>query len=103
MMFSTALFGGTRTAFQVGLIVIGASCTIGIFIGSVSAYVGGKFDEIVMRFADIFMSFPFLIAAIVITAVLGRGFRQGDHRPDFVSLDRVRPPDQRQCTTGQAG
>lgn len=64
---------GTRTAFQVGLIVIGASCTIGIFIGSVSAYVGGKFDEIIMRFADIFMSFPFLIAAIVITAVLGRG------------------------------
>lgn len=64
---------GTRTAFQVGLIVIGASCAIGVFIGSVSAYVGGKFDEVVMRFTDIFMSFPFLIAAIVITAVLGRG------------------------------
>ena len=64
---------GTRTAFQVGLIVTGCSCLIGILIGSVSAYIGGKFDEIIMRFVDIFMSFPFLIAAIVITAILGRG------------------------------
>ena len=64
---------GTRTAFQVGLIVIGCSCAIGVLIGSISAYIGGKFDEIVMRFVDVFMSFPFLIAAIVITAVLGRG------------------------------
>lgn len=64
---------GTRTAFQVGLIVTGFSGLIGVLIGSVSAYIGGKFDEIVMRFTDIFMSFPFLIAAIVITAVLGRG------------------------------
>ena len=64
---------GTRTAFRVGLIVIGFSCTIGVFVGLVSAYIGGKFDEIVMRFVDVFMSFPFLIAAIVITAILGRG------------------------------
>lgn len=64
---------GTRTAFQVGLIVTGVSCGIGIVIGSISAYIGGKFDEVVMRFVDVFMSFPFLIAAIVITTVLGRG------------------------------
>ena len=64
---------GTRTAFQVGLIVTGFSCCIGIIIGSISAYIGGKFDEVVMRFVDVFMSFPFLIAAIVITTVLGRG------------------------------
>lgn len=64
---------GTRTAFKVGLIVTGVSCFIGVCIGSVSAYIGGKFDELVMRFVDMFMSFPFLIAAIVITAILGRG------------------------------
>ena len=64
---------GTRTAFQVGLIVTGLSCLLGVLIGSVSAYIGGKFDEVIMRFVDVFMSFPFLIAAIVITAVLGRG------------------------------
>lgn len=64
---------GTRTAFKVGLLVTGLSCFIGVVVGSVSAYIGGKFDEIVMRFVDVFMSFPFLIAAIVITAILGRG------------------------------
>lgn len=64
---------GTRTAFQVGLIVTGFACLVGVIIGSTSAYIGGKFDEVVMRFVDIFMSFPFLIAAIVITAILGRG------------------------------
>lgn len=67
------LVWGTRTAFKVGLIVISISCLIGVIVGSVSAYIGGKFDEVVMRFVDIFMSFPFLIAAIVITTVLGRG------------------------------
>lgn len=64
---------GTRTAFKVGLIVTGVSCLVGIVIGSTSAYIGGKFDEVVMRFVDVFMSFPFLIAAIVITTILGRG------------------------------
>ncbi|HHT89591.1 MAG: ABC transporter permease [Bacillota bacterium] len=64
---------GTRTAFQVGLIVTGLACLVGVIIGSTSAYIGGKFDEVVMRFVDVFMSFPFLIAAIVITAILGRG------------------------------
>lgn len=64
---------GTRTAFRVGLIVVGITCLLGVIVGSISAYIGGRFDEVVMRIVDIFMSFPFLIAAIVITAVLGKG------------------------------
>lgn len=64
---------GTRTAFRVGLMVVVGAGTIGVIIGSVSAYIGGRTDEVIMRIVDIFMSFPFLIAAIVITAVLGRG------------------------------
>ncbi|MGE5587864.1 MAG: ABC transporter permease [Clostridia bacterium] len=64
---------GTRTAFRVGIIVVGVSCAIGIVVGSVSAYIGGRADEIIMRVVDIFLSFPFLIAAVVITCVLGKG------------------------------
>jgi len=64
---------GTRTAFRVGLIVTCVTMVIGVAVGTVSAYVGGKFDEVVMRLVDIFMSFPSLIATIVITSVLGRG------------------------------
>ncbi|HHV62631.1 MAG TPA: ABC transporter permease [Firmicutes bacterium] len=64
---------GTRTAFRVGLIVVGASCLIGIIVGSVSAYYGGRLDEVLMRIVDIFLSFPFLIAAVVLTTILGKG------------------------------
>jgi len=64
---------GTRTAFWVGLFVVGVSCAIGIIVGSIAGYYGGKFDEILMRIVDVFMSFPFLIAAVVITTILGRG------------------------------
>ncbi|NPV54361.1 MAG: ABC transporter permease [Firmicutes bacterium] len=64
---------GTRTAFRVGLIVVGASCLIGIIIGAVSAYYGGRLDEVLMRIVDIFLSFPFLIAAVVLTTILGKG------------------------------
>lgn len=64
---------GTRTAFRVGLIVVGFSCLIGILIGSVAGYFGGRLDESLMRITDIFLSFPFLIAAVVVTTILGRG------------------------------
>ena len=45
---------GTRTAFKVGLIVVGSTCLIGVVIGSVS--VRAAHHEIVMRIADVFMT-----------------------------------------------
>ncbi|HHV55903.1 MAG TPA: ABC transporter permease [Firmicutes bacterium] len=63
---------GTRTAFRVGILVAGISCLIGVVVGSISAYVGGRVDEFLMRVVDIFMSFPFIIAAIVVTSVFGK-------------------------------
>ncbi|OAA31317.1 peptide ABC transporter permease [Kosmotoga arenicorallina S304] len=64
---------GTRTAFKLGLTVAGLSALIGIFVGSISAYFGGWVDEILMRIVDIFMSIPFLVAAMVLTTILGKG------------------------------
>lgn len=72
---------GARTAFKVGLIITGATVLIGLAIGSISAYYGGWADEMMMRIVDIFMAFPFLIAAITLAAVLqpiiGRGLITG--------------------------
>ena len=62
---------GTRSAFQVGLIVIGVVLVIGILLGSLSGYFGGIIDEIIMRITDIFMAFPALILAMAITVALG--------------------------------
>jgi len=67
------LIWGTRTAFRIGLITVAFAAFIGIFIGSISAYFGGWIDEILMRITDIFLSFPFLVAAMVLTTILGRG------------------------------
>ena len=61
---------GTRTAFRTGLIVVIATFLIGVIIGSVSAYSGGVVDNILMRIVDVFMTLPFILAALIMTSVL---------------------------------
>jgi peptide/nickel transport system permease protein len=61
---------GTRTAIKVGVIVEGITLLIGILIGSLSAYYSGWFDNILMRITDIFMTFPFFMAALTLSAIL---------------------------------
>lgn len=62
---------GTRSAFQVGLIVMGAILVIGIFLGSIAGYFGGIVDEIIMRITDVFLAFPPLILAMAVVVALG--------------------------------
>jgi len=62
---------GTRSAFQIGLIVTGSVLAIGIFLGSIAGYFGGILDEIIMRTTDIFLAFPPLILAMALTVALG--------------------------------
>ncbi|HPT63363.1 MAG TPA: ABC transporter permease [Candidatus Atribacteria bacterium] len=64
---------GTRTAFRVGIIVTLISTALGLLIGSVAGYFGKLWDEILMRITDIFMAIPFLVAAMVLTTILGTG------------------------------
>ena len=64
---------GTRTALRVALIVVTISMVIGLLLGSVAGYYGGRLDEVIMRVTDIFLAFPGLVLAVVITAVLGKG------------------------------
>jgi peptide/nickel transport system permease protein len=61
---------GTRTAFRTGFIVVIATFLIGVIIGSISAYYGGAVDNFLMRIVDIFMTLPFLLAALIMAAVL---------------------------------
>src|SRR5205807_2561298 len=61
---------GTRTAFQVGLIVTFITVLIGGVVGAVSAYVGGWFDEVIQRIVEIVLAFPFLMAALTLSVVL---------------------------------
>ena len=65
------LIWGTRSAFKVGLVVIGSVIVIGIVLGSLSGYFGGIIDEVLMRITDVFLAFPALILAMAITVALG--------------------------------
>lgn len=62
---------GTRLAFKIGITVTFFAFLIGLFVGGVAAYFGGKVDETVMRLTDIVFAVPSLVLAMVIAAMLG--------------------------------
>ncbi len=64
---------GTRTAFRIGITLVAVASSIGIVIGSIAAYFGGWVDEVIMRITDVFFAFPYLVAAMVVTTILGKG------------------------------
>lgn len=64
---------GTRTAFKVGLIITALTVLIGGTVGAVSAYAGGWVDEVIQRFVEIVLAFPFLMAALTMAVVLSGG------------------------------
>jgi peptide/nickel transport system permease protein len=68
---------GTRTAFLVGVSITVVVAIIGIIVGTLSAYYGGAVDMVLMRITEIFIAFPFLPAAMtlsaILTPILGRG------------------------------
>jgi peptide/nickel transport system permease protein len=68
---------GTRTAFKIGLIVTGCTFVIGGLVGSISGFVGGWLDEIAQRIVEIFLAFPFLLAALTLATILGSKLQNG--------------------------
>lgn len=69
-IFARTLYGG-RISLSVGLVSVGISLSIGVVLGSVAGFFGGAIDTIIMRVADVFYSFPFMILAITISAIFG--------------------------------
>ena len=64
---------GSRTALWVGFASSFMGATLGAILGVGSAYFGGKIDLIVQRLMDLLLSFPLIILALVVVAVLGTG------------------------------
>ncbi|MFB6074541.1 MAG: ABC transporter permease [Haloarculaceae archaeon] len=74
-ILSRVMYGG-RLSVSIGFIVVMITGTIGLVYGAISGYYGGWVDEIMMRFVDTIYAFPALLLALVIVAVLGRGYWQ---------------------------
>jgi len=64
---------GSRTALWVGFFSSFMGATLGAVIGIASAYFGGKTDLLLQRFMDLLLSFPLIVLALVVVAVLGTG------------------------------
>jgi len=64
---------GTRTAFLIGILVVGPALLVGMALGVIAGYFGGWIDEVIMRFVDIAYAVPMLVFAMAIVVALGRG------------------------------
>src|SRR5581483_239501 len=64
---------GARTALAVGFLSSFFGCTAGAVIGTVSAYFGGKIDLAIQGVVDVLLSFPIIVLALVVVALLGQG------------------------------
>jgi peptide/nickel transport system permease protein len=72
-IFSRILYG-SRYSLRIGIIAVFVSMAIGMPIGAIAGFFGGKVDTILMRFLDVINSIPGIMLSIVISAALGTGF-----------------------------
>ena len=67
---------GARVSMVIGLGATALSTVVGAAIGLTSGYIGGKFDLIVQRFVDAWITFPLLVLYLMLMAIMGGGYLQ---------------------------
>lgn len=80
-MLSTILYGG-RLSIIVGLAAVFLGMLMGVTLGIISGYLGGTFDAVIMRIADVQLTIPGILLAILINGI-GRAFLPVDVRDEF--------------------
>ena len=71
----TRIIYGARVSLLVGFIVVCFATIVGVILGLISGYFGGKVDAVIQRVIDTLLAFPYLILATALVAVLGPGLR----------------------------
>lgn len=71
-VFSRTLVA-TRISMLVGVIAVAIALMIGLILGPISGYYGGWVDSVIMRTADVFFAFPYILFVLLIMTVLGPG------------------------------
>lgn len=69
----SAIFYGLRTSLLVAGVSVAAALAIGSVVGLAAAYFGGWIDALLMRIVDIQLSFPAILVALILLAILGKG------------------------------
>jgi oligopeptide transport system permease protein len=70
-LLSRILYGG-RISILIGLTGTFTAVLVGVVLGSISGYVGGRFDNLLMRFVDIMYSLPYMLLVIIMMALFGQ-------------------------------
>jgi len=89
------LIYGSRYSLFVGCIVVSISLTAGVIIGLIAGYKGGMIDTFIMRIMDVILSFPSLLLALVLVAILGPSLTNAMiaiaivQQPHYVRLTRA--------------
>lgn len=72
----SAIFYGLRISLLIGLLAGAFALVLGMSIGLIAAYKGGRVEAIIMRIVDLQLSMPAILLALVLTAMLGQGLWQ---------------------------
>lgn len=67
-LFSAILYG-SRVSISVGFVSVAFAATLGIFLGLVSGYFGGRIDAVIMRIAEVQLTFPAILIALLIDGI----------------------------------
>jgi len=67
------LLRGVEVSFLVAIVVTTVTMAIGVFVGLIAGFYGGKIDQVLMQITDIFLAFPGILLAIAFAAILGPG------------------------------
>ncbi len=95
-LFVRTLYGG-RISLLVGLVATAVSLIIGISYGAVAGYLGGRVDQIMMRFVDILYALPFMFLVILLMVFFGRNILL-----IFVAIGAINWLDMARIVRGQA-
>jgi peptide/nickel transport system permease protein len=69
----SAMIYGLRISLQIGILAGGIALSLGATMGVFAAFLGGRFEALVMRIVDLQLSFPAILLALVLSALLGKG------------------------------
>lgn len=69
------IVAGAQTTIFSAFVIVALCFAIGTVVGTLSGYIGGRFDAVVMRVVDAFMAFPSLVFSIAVAGMLGVGLR----------------------------
>jgi oligopeptide transport system permease protein len=72
-LFVRTLYGA-RTSLAIGVVATAVSLLIGVIWGATAGFIGGRVDELMMRFVDVLYSLPYIFFVIILLTIFGRNF-----------------------------